>query len=124
MAWEKFEIRKVGTCKIRKKDSGEMIDASYERGILSTGKSRTFFGYQIILKIGAKTITGKSKGYSETYRLALADCNQQLETEGMKLLVAGNVASYNESPMSGGGGGGYVEGVRKAVDIMSFLDLG
>lgn len=121
MAWEHFDISGSGVCKALKSETGEVFDCDYQRGIVSTGKSRTFWGYKIVVKIGEVEVVGKSKGYSESYAPALDDCNRKLELEGFRLLVAGNSKRYSESARSGGSGYGYIEGLDKAVDIMSFF---
>ncbi|MFO1424725.1 MAG: hypothetical protein U1F70_13960 [Candidatus Competibacteraceae bacterium] len=121
MAWEHFDVKKSGICKVLKKETGEIFEYEYKRGIVSTGKSRVFWGYQILIKNGQMEIVGKSKGDSEPYSLALKDCNRKMESEGLVLLVAGNSDNYSESPMSGGAGYGYIKGIKEAIDIMSFL---
>lgn len=123
MVWEHFDIEKSGICKVLKKETGEVFDCEYNRGIISTGKSRVFWGYQILIKNDQIEILGKSQGYSETYSLALKDCNRKMEEGGFILLVAGNFDNYSESSMSGGSGYGYIEGIKEAIDIMSFYDL-
>lgn len=120
MVWEHVDVKKSGICKVLKKETGQVFDYKYERGIVSTGKSRVFWGYQILIKNGIVEIVGKSQGYSETYSLALKDCNKKMESEGLLLLVAGNSHHYSESPISGAAGYGYIEGVKETVDIMSF----
>lgn len=67
-------------------------------------------------------VTGRSKGYAETYSLALADCNAQLAVADLQLLVAGNGQGYQESAMSGGSGYGYLPGRKQGVQIMSYLE--
>lgn len=121
MAWEHFDITKSGICKVLKMETREVFDYEYERGIISTGKSRVFWGYKILIRNGQVEIVGKSQGYSETYSKALRDCNRNMESEGLLLLVAGNSENYSESPMSGGVGYGYISGTKEGVDIMSFF---
>ena len=86
---------------------------------VTTGKSRVFWGYQIIVYYKGVAIAGRSKGYSETYSLALKDCNSQMAEQGLTLLVAGNLSSYSESAMSGPAGYGYIKGKKTGVRIMS-----
>ena len=121
MTWEHFNVRKSGICKVLKRETGEVFDCEYQRGIVSTGKSRVFWGYQISIRNGTMAIVGKSQGYSETYSGALRECNSKMESEGLLLLVAGNSENYSESPMSGGVGYGYISGTKEGIDIMSFL---
>lgn len=121
MTWEHFNIEQSGKCKIIHDESGNLIDCEYARGIITTGKSREFWGYQILIKVGNEEMAGRDHANSETYAIALEDLNSKLESKGLSLLVAGNANSYSESPMSGGSGYGYTEGQQEAVDIMSFF---
>ena len=122
MSWEHFEITDRKICKVLNIETGEILDCKYELGTVSTGKQRVFYGYRIAVYIGDKCIIGDSKGYSESYRLALKDCNTKMAAEGFILLVAGNSSNYSESPMSGGAGCGYRKGEQKGVHIMSFSE--
>lgn len=122
MPWEHFDIRRSGSCMARIDETGEILTCDYETGIISTGKTRVFWGYQIIIRMGWKEIIGRSKGYSETYALALKDCTEQLAAMGITLLVAGNSADYSESALSGGSGYGYLEGKQGGVHLMSSMD--
>ena len=65
---------------------------------------------------------GSSQGYSESYSLALRDCNKNMAEHDLVLLVTGNVEDYSESAMSGGSGYGYLKDSRRAVNIMSYSD--
>lgn len=123
MIWEHFEVAKTGTCEVFKKSTGEIIYCNYKLGVISTGKSRVFYGYQIEITNEKFSIfiAGKSKGYSETYSIALRDCNNKMEEAGLSLLVAGNSSDYSESAMSGGSGYGYIKGRKERIYIMSPL---
>ena len=88
-------------------------------GYLSTGKQRVFWGYQIVITLGAREFVAKSEGGAESFRPVLRVCNDVLRAEGLRLLVAGNAPSYAESGLSSGSGYGYVEGCSKALKIMS-----
>jgi hypothetical protein len=121
MAWEHFDIRDHGLCKVKDKASGEVLDCPYERGIVNTGKSRVFAGYKLIVNFAGKEIVGRDKNCSESYLSALQDCNKQMEAVGGLLLVAGNAPGYYETGLSGGAGFGYIHGKKgAAVNIMSF----
>lgn len=122
MNWEHFEIRDIGSCKVKPLETDTLYDAEYEMGFITTGKSRVFWGYQLVITSALGIFTGRSKGYAETYSLALADCNTQLTNEGLQLLVAGNSRGYNESAMSGGSGYGYLPGKKQGVKMMSYCD--
>jgi len=91
-------------------------------GTITTGKSRMFEGYFLCVRIENLEIIGKSKGNCDSYRLALDDCNDQLEQKGLRLLVAGNSPEYSESALSGGSGYGCVSGMRDPLSIMSFAE--
>jgi hypothetical protein len=119
MAWEHFEINDGDFCNVLEKASNELCECLYEIGTLTTGKSRVFWGYQIIVYYKGVAIAGRSKGYSETYSLALKDCNSQMAEQGLILLVAGNLSTYSESAMTGPAGYGYLRDNKTAVKIMS-----
>jgi len=119
MVWEHFNIDDGDFCNVLEKTSNELCECLYEIGTLTTGKSRVFWGYQIIVYYKGVAITGRSKGYSETYTLALKDCNTQMAEQGLTLLVVGNLSSYSESAMSGPAGYGYIKGKKTGVRIMS-----
>ena len=119
MSWEHFDVKKTGLCTVLRRETGERFQCPYQLGTVSTGKSRVFWGYQISINLGDREIIGKSQGYSESYVLALKECNWKLEAEGLLLLVAGNSAHYSESAMSGSAGYGYVSDRMAAVHIMS-----
>ncbi|RIZ64938.1 MAG: hypothetical protein D0531_12165 [Methylococcales bacterium] len=123
MSWEHFEIRDQGICTVLVTDTNERTQCHYELGIITTGKSRMFWGYQIIINYKDVTIAGRSKGYSETYSQALKDCNTQMAEQGLTLLVAGNLPTYSESAMSGPAGHGYIKGYQTGVRIMSPDDV-
>lgn len=120
MAWEHFNVIKQGVTKVVNLTTGEISACQYKRGIILTGKSRVFWGYQIIIEIEDNVIIGRHEGYSESYFEALADCNIKIRQLGLKLLVAGNLPSYYETPLSGGAGYGYVAGKAGPVDILEF----
>ena len=120
MSWEHFAITQSGTCQLTNTQTHTVVSANYERGILSTGKSRVFWGYQITLRLENVNVTGKSQGYVETFTLALQDLNEKLAPHNLRLNVAGNHSSYRESRMSCGSGYGYLAGHQQAVDIMSY----
>ena len=122
MAWEHFEIKDQGLCKVFDKTSKEILDCQYELGIVSTGKQRVFWGYRLVIYAPDFIIVGSSKGYSESYRPALRDCNEKMTEHGLVLLIAGNVENYSESAMSGGSGYGYLRNTRGSVNIMSYSD--
>jgi hypothetical protein len=119
MSWEHFEASTEGECKAINEKTGEIVELLYERGIISTGRSRVFWGYYISLTNEQMKVIGQSEGYSESWKRALADCNRKLKILGLTLLVAGNSQNYSESAMSGGAGYGYLKDQRGAVDIMS-----
>ena len=120
MTWEHFEIRDFGKCKIKHLETGTLHEAHYDMGFITTGKSHVFWGYQLMITSELGIFTGRSKGYAETYSLALRDCNTQLAAAGLQLLVAGNSRGYNESAMSAGSGYGYLPGKKQGVSIMSY----
>ncbi|MCG5549436.1 hypothetical protein [Halorhodospira halochloris] len=118
--WERFHIKQSGTCWLRER-SGRMIEQDYAIGIITTGKTQVYWGEQIFIG----QVAGRSEAHGETYRCALQDCVGQLEERGLTLLAAGNCPRYSESPMSGGAGYGYLEGVKGAVHILAFVaDVG
>lgn len=49
MTWEHFEIHDFGGCKLKHLETGIVHDAKYEMGLISTGKSRVFWGYQLVI---------------------------------------------------------------------------
>lgn len=122
MAWEHFEIKDTGCCKVFNTQTASEISAVYEIGILSTGRSRVFWGDQIIVYIEQTSFIGRNKGNSESYHPALRDLNEKLAAKDLRLLVAGNHPSYIESPMSGLSGYGYI-GRGGSCKMMSFYDL-
>ena len=121
MVWEHFDSRGHGFCKVKDKATGEILDCRYEIGIVYTGKSRVFAGYKLTVNFSGKEVVGRDKNCSESYSLALQDCNQQMEAADGLLLVAGNADGYHETGLSGGAGFGYIHGqTGDAVNIMSF----
>ena len=116
---EHFSVKDEGECRLQHLEGGDTQLASYRMGHLLTGRQRVFSGYQIVITLAGKEIVAQSQGYSESYRPVLRECNQILAAQGLRLQVAGNAPRYSESPMSGGAGYGYVEGVSKALKIMS-----
>ncbi|MBK1642466.1 hypothetical protein CKO12_11370 [Chromatium okenii] len=123
MRWEHFEPKKSGTCQLQKTTDNTILSGEYERGIVTTGKSRVFHGYYVRVDIDGETVTGFDPIHSESYHLALQNCNAQLAEKDLRLLVAGNVPEYSESAMSGGSGYGYLPGHKKAIDIMTSYPL-
>jgi hypothetical protein len=119
MAWEHFDVKKMGKCKILKIESNEIFVADYQMGIIFTGKTRSFWGHQIKIEWNDKSFSGKSQNSADSYLSALSECNKNLESEGLRLLVAGNSPSYSESGLSSGSGFGYVNGRPSAIEIMS-----
>lgn len=119
MTWEHFDIRENGDCRIQKIGEIGTVDARYTMGIMSTGKQRVFWGYQLIISLPDREFVAKSKGYSGSYLPVLVVANEILAEEKLRLLVAGNAASYSESAMSGDGGRGYIDGNKFALKIMS-----
>ena len=119
MSWEHFEISEGDFCNVLEKTSNELCECLYEIGTITTGKSRVFWGYQIIVYYKGIAIAGRNKGYSGTYSLALKDLNTHMAEQGLTLLVAGNLRSYSESAMTGPAGYGYLRGNKTAVRIMS-----
>ena len=124
MAWEHFEVTKQGIAKVVNLTTGEISACQYKRGVILTGKSRVFWGYQIIIEIEDNIIIGRHKGYSESYFGALTDCNKKIRQLGLTLLVAGNSPGYNETPLRGGAGYGYIAGKAGPVDILEFCANG
>lgn len=122
MAWEHFEKRASGECKAVRNADGTVVPGTYEMGIITTGKSRMFEGYFIYVRIENLEIIGKSKGNCDSYRLALDDCNDRLDKEGLRLMVAGNAPTYSESALSGVSGYGYISGGRDPLGIMAFTE--
>lgn len=123
MAWEHFEILDSGCCRIFNAQTASDISAVYEIGRLTTGRSRVFWGDQIIVYIEQTSFIGRSKGDFGSYHPALMDLNEKLAAKDLRLMVAGNHPSYIESPMSGLSGYGYIE-KGGSCKIMSFYDLG
>lgn len=123
MNWEHFELSDQGFCAVFEKISNELYECLYEIGTLTTGKSRVFWGYQIIVYYKGVAIAGRNKGYSGTFSLALKDCNTHMAEQGLTLLVAGNLSTYSESAMSGPAGYGYITGNKTGVHIMSPDDV-
>ena len=119
MSWEHFQISEGDFCNVLEKASNELCECLYEIGTITTGKSRVFWGYQIIVYYKGIAIAGRNKGYSGTYSLALKDLNTHMAEQGLTLLVAGNLRSYSESAMTGPAGYGYLRGNKTAVRIMS-----
>ena len=119
MSWEHFDIRKRGICPLQDVRTGEIFNVPYLMGKISTGKQRVFWGHQIIIQMPENAIAGKVKGWTESYLEALRECNTQLFAVDLRLLVAGNGPSYNESAMSSGAGFGYVGGRKSGLHIMS-----
>lgn len=120
MAWEHFDENRE-LCKLQHVATGEVIEGSYNKSIVTTGKSRVFNGYRIVVYFLDVAIEGRDTNYSESYTKALKDCNKKLEAEGWRLLVAGNAPGYYETGLSCGRGQGYIKGQKgPAVDIMSF----
>jgi len=118
MAWEHFEIGEGDFCNVLEKKGNAIWECLYEIGTITTGKSRVFWGYQIIVYYKGVAITGRSKGYSDTYSLALKELNTQMAEQGLTLIVAGNLPDYRESAMSGPAGYGYITGKKTGVRIM------
>ncbi len=119
MTWEHFDIRDTGECRVQQIGESGTIFARYAIGLLSTGKQRVFWGYQLVISLADREFVAKSKGYSESYLPVLTVANELLSVENLILLVVGNAPSYSESAMSGGGGYGYVDGSKSALKIMS-----
>ena len=120
MSWEHFEVKFSGECQLQHMVETETFNATYEMGILTTGRQRVFWGYhQIVIELPDGRVVGKSKGYSGSYSFALDNCNEALREAKLRLLVAGNAPTYSESAMSSGSGMGYVVGRQSAVGIMA-----
>lgn len=121
MPWEKFKVKSRGTSKLLNMTTNEIVDCSYERGTVSTGKSDVFGGYYIKINTDDFEVTAHDPSYSETYTVALKECNEKLKRLGFLLLAAGNSADYSESAMSGGAGYGYSREMGGTVDILEHV---
>lgn len=121
MPWEKFKVKSRGTSKLLNTTTDEIADCRYERGTVSTGRSDVFGGYYIKINTDEFEVTAHDPSYSETYTVALKECNEKLKRLGFLLLAAGNSADYSESAMSGGSGYGYTAHLGRATDILEFL---
>lgn len=119
MAWEHFEVRDRGRCTLRVRDTGNTLEGWYELGRISTGKQRMLEGGFIRVGVDGNEVLGRFKDpYLDNYAPALKECNRLLAELGLELLVAGNAHGYNESPMSGPSGFGYLPRGKEAVSIM------
>jgi hypothetical protein len=124
MSWEHFDSKASGTCQLQNSTDNTTLNGQYQRGLISTGKSRVFHGYYIKVYLeDGEIIMGTDPNNSDSYTLALKDFNAHLAAKNLRLLVAGNVPEYSESAMSGPAGYGYLPGEKKAVDIMSSYPL-
>ena len=108
MSWEKFDVICSGICKLMDDRTGAIVLGEYEMGRIVTGKQRVYHCDQIMVRVGWKSIIGRTRGDCGSYLPALASCNEQLKDINLSLLVAGNEKSYSESGMSGGSGHGYL----------------
>ena len=119
MPWEHLNTTRAGDCPVVSVTTGQTVTATYALGRVSTGRSRVFWGYQLVVSVAGVDFTGRSQGESGSYLPAVRACADALQAAGWQLRVAGTAPGYSESAMSGGAGFGYVEGVQGGVHIMS-----
>ena len=121
MAWEHLSIKSQGHCTVQHVLNQNTFSAAFRMETIETGKQRVHWGYQLVLALPDGVIVARRPGWSGSYQDVLQDCNAQLAARNLRLLVAGNASSYNESAMSGEGGSGYVQGRHSPLHIMSPL---
>jgi hypothetical protein len=88
----------MGTCKLRRRSDGVLIDVEYQYGCLYTGKQRVFEGYEVrVFLLGSRARIGHNN-YS--LQAALRWVASVCESAGFGLCVAGLADGYSESGLS------------------------
>ncbi len=114
MEWRHYEVRASGATLIE--DGGRPIAATYEMGIVSTGRSRVFAGHfvRIILPSG----TGLSGEDEHSLRAALRKLAFHLSIVNLQLRCAGLDTRFEESGLSIDTGYGYASFDDGAIHMM------
>ena len=115
MEWRHYEVRASGATLIE--DDGRTIAATYEMGIVSTGRSRVFAGHFIRVTLPSGTeFTGENE---HSLRSALWRLASNLSAVDFQLCCAGLDPGWRESGLSVDTGWGYFVFYPEPVHMMS-----
>ena len=114
MTWRHYETRSTGAVLVNK--SGIPLAATYEMGIVSTGRSRVWAGHFVSVTLPSDTeFSGEDE---HSLRAALRKLDAHFAAVDLELRCVGLDPEFSESGLSVDTGWGYVPGGDGAVHMM------
>ncbi|WP_156370166.1 hypothetical protein [Novosphingobium sp. Leaf2] len=115
MAWRHYEIRHSGQVELIGQ-TGKQITATFERGLVATGRTRVFAGYFVRLTLSSGTeFLGEDE---HSLRSALLRLSSNISAVKLALCCSGVDPRWRESGLSENSGWGYFVFYPEAVDMM------
>ena len=115
MSWEHFDAIAQGNVTITDLEGTFLSHTRYALGKVTTGRSRSFHCYRLVITHGTITYIGEDK-YS--MRRALMGCAEKLRADHFSITVVGLSDSFKETGLSSNTGYGYLPSNKKSVHMM------
>lgn len=100
---------------------GESKQATYQLAKVTTGKSRVFKGYRVLITLADSTQQWQGDD-ADSIVCALKNCAHAIATDGLLLNVAGLHSEFSESGLSYNSGFGYLNEREGAIHIMEPIE--
>lgn len=115
MSWEHLRTTHQGSCWLQNPD-GEQELVATRMAAVETGRSRTFWGYRVVVQ----QITGEQTKGEDRHNLhnALKQCDENLRAAGYQMKVMGLRPDFYETGLSFNSGYGYVDDVNDPVHML------